>query len=196
MMEHGPVSVAKDDAIAYEQLSDRDLRQMVQAEYDLPPSQMDYSGMPVASSISRLFAQLVDGFLTIVSVLVGVGLLIGLNSLGILEFEPSAQESLNLADTVALNAVLYFSVLVLSIVQWNLIATSGQTLGKKLLGVRIIRLGGKTPGFFQGVVLRNWIASLLYAIPFMFLISVVLIVFTESKRGLHDYIAGTRVVHA
>jgi uncharacterized RDD family membrane protein YckC len=80
-------------------------------------------------------------------------------------------------------------------VQWNLIATRGQSIGKILLWIRIINCRGNAPGFIQGVILRDWLRMALSFIPFFSIVDAALIL-TESKRCIHDYIAGTRVVPA
>ena len=77
--------------------------------------------------------------------------------------------------------------------QWFLLTTSGQTIGKKLLMIRIVTTSGKLPGFLQAVVLRNWLRAVISVLPFFGLIDV-LFIFSDSRRCLHDYLASTRVV--
>ena len=77
--------------------------------------------------------------------------------------------------------------------QWFLLATSGQTIGKKLLMIRIVSTGGKLPGFLQAVVLRNWLRVVFSFIPFFGIIDF-LFIFADSRRCLHDYLAGTKVI--
>ena len=77
--------------------------------------------------------------------------------------------------------------------QWILLAISGQTLGKKLLMIRIVSESGKLPGFLQAVVMRNWLRFAFSLIPFFAFIDV-LFIFSDSRRCLHDYMAGTKVI--
>lgn len=88
--------------------------------------------------------------------------------------------------------VFVFIPLLTLIYQWNSITVSGQTIGKMVLGIQIRTLDGRLPGFFQGVILRNWLRQLLSFIPLFGLIDA-LFIFGESRRCLHDYLAGTRV---
>jgi uncharacterized RDD family membrane protein YckC len=67
---------------------------------------------------------------------------------------------------------------------------SGQTPGKKLLRLKIIRTNGEDVGF--GLAVVRWIGQ---AISFLALgIGYLMIAFTRNKQGLHDKIAGTYVV--
>jgi uncharacterized RDD family membrane protein YckC len=91
--------------------------------------------------------------------------------------------------------------------QWRLIARTGQSIGKRQTKVRIVRRDGNPAGFVAGVVLRVWVlggvamlatvtpgamvaASLVSALGFVD----ALLIFTPSRRTLHDRIAGTRVI--
>jgi uncharacterized RDD family membrane protein YckC len=85
------------------------------------------------------------------------------------------------------------------IYQCQLIATTGQSLGKRWSDVRIVLENGEPPGFWRGVVLRSWALFPLRLIPgFGSILGVVdsLMVFSEGRRCLHDRIAGTRVLKA
>jgi len=101
--------------------------------------------------------------------------------------------------------------LVPTVYQWWLITQSGQTVGKKFMKTRIITLDGDVAGFTRGVLLRNVPLHLLgfvstivttYAPSLRAVVWIVsglstlddLFIFGESKRCLHDYIAGTVVV--
>ena len=58
------------------------------------------------------------------------------------------------ADATALMANL--GMLAVAAVQWWLVASRGQSLGKMALGTRIVRLDGSAAGFWSGVALRRW----------------------------------------
>jgi uncharacterized RDD family membrane protein YckC len=90
-------------------------------------------------------------------------------------------------------------VLSFMIYQWYLIATTGQSLAKRWLGIKIVRLDGSPVGFVNGVILRSWVVGALSNIPILgTIIGLVnpLMIFGEERRCLHDHIAGTRVVVA
>jgi len=67
---------------------------------------------------------------------------------------------------------------------------SGQTPGKKLFRLKVIRTNGQEVGF--GLAFVRWIGQ---GISFLTLgIGYLMIAFTRTKQGLHDKIAGTCVV--
>ena len=98
-----------------------------------------------------------------------------------------------LAVTLALGIVVFL------VVQGYLLVTRGQTIGKMLLGLRIVRPDGSRvdPGRVLGLrYVANWV---LMSIPFIgWIYSLVdsLMIFRESRKCLHDNIADTIVVTA
>jgi uncharacterized RDD family membrane protein YckC len=87
----------------------------------------------------------------------------------------------------------------ITIVNWVMISQSGQSIGKKIVGTRIVRLDGTLPGFGYGVAMRNWVPGFISNIPyvgFVFAIANILFIFGNERRCIHDHIAGTRVVEA
>ncbi len=77
--------------------------------------------------------------------------------------------------------------------------TNGQTVGKKLSGIRIADLDGKVPDFAKVVLLRYLPVSLVATIPLVggyLTVIDVLFIFRSDRRCLHDLIAGTKVVTA
>ncbi len=80
------------------------------------------------------------------------------------------------------------------VLQAVLLTTNGQTIGKKLVNIRIVRSkDGTNGGFLTNVVLRVLVNGLIGLIPFYHLIDT-LCIFAASRRCLHDRIAGTIVV--
>ena len=87
--------------------------------------------------------------------------------------------------------------LAMYIVQWTLIARRGQSLGKILVGTRIVMLDGSHAPFVRSVALRSWPVFLAAFIPVIgpWLTTLdVLFIFRKDKRCLHDLLAGTKVV--
>jgi uncharacterized RDD family membrane protein YckC len=85
----------------------------------------------------------------------------------------------------------------LGLVQWTLIARSGQSIGKRVLKTRIVRLDGSNPGFIHGVLLRSWVPSVVMLVPLLGQIAALidpLYVFFEDRRSLRDHIANTKVI--
>lgn len=66
----------------------------------------------------------------------------------------------------------------------------GQTPGKMLLGIAVVRRDGVPAGY--GRALLRWIGYWLSALPGG--LGFVPAFFTAERRGLHDWMAGTRVV--
>lgn len=174
------------------ELADAEIQKLARAESQVPLSQMDFQGYPLASLASRLFAKIIDGVLLAVAAAVGVFVLVWGAQVGIVPaISPAEETGLSLAHW----AVLGFVPLLLNVAQWYLIATRGQSIGKFCLCIRVVSTDGKLPGAISGVVVREWVRYLLCMIPFFGLLDVVLI-FTESKRCIHDYMASTCVVTA
>lgn len=68
---------------------------------------------------------------------------------------------------------------------------AGQTPGKRLMGVRIVRTGGERLRF--GNALRRELAYVLSGILFL---GFLWILFDNKRQGLHDKLAGTVVVYS
>jgi len=86
---------------------------------------------------------------------------------------------------------------VLLLVQVTLLVWRGQSVGKLLIGLRIVRLDGSAPGFVHAFVLRSCAPFLLEQVPLFGLIFWIVdtcFVFRPDRRCIHDLIAGTVVV--
>lgn len=107
----------------------------------------------------------------------------------------SDSKDLEKADTtwLATGAGLFLIVMV---VNCMFLASNGQTLGKKLVGIRTVTMDGEKAGFARMFFLRFLVAQgLLEMIPLWGLIDV-LCIFGSEQRCLHDKIAGTQVLDA
>jgi uncharacterized RDD family membrane protein YckC len=76
-----------------------------------------------------------------------------------------------------------------------LVARYGQTMGKRLLEIRVVRSDGSQASLGRIFWLRNVVNGLLKLIPFYGLVDVLLI-FGERRQCIHDLIADTIVVKA
>lgn len=104
------------------------------------------------------------------------------------------QEAFSAGLWVALMLLGMFS---LAVYQWGLIVASGQSLGKRWLKTKIVKLDGTPVDFVSGVLLRSWALWAIGAIPLVGgLVTIVdwLMVFGADRRCLHDQIAGTIVI--
>ena len=85
------------------------------------------------------------------------------------------------------------------LVQGYLLATQGQTIGKKLLGLRIVRSNGEAVGIGRMLGLRYFLGWVLTMIPFIgviYALADALLIFRDSRKCLHDNIADTIVIKA
>ena len=90
-----------------------------------------------------------------------------------------------------------FEIVLFLITQGWFLATRSQTIGKFVIGTRIVLLNGRRPSFGRLIALRyapfwavNWIPT---AGGWIELINV-LFIFRKNRRCLHDLLAGTKVV--
>lgn len=68
---------------------------------------------------------------------------------------------------------------------------TGQTFGKKAMGIKVVDLNGQTPSYFT-FFLREFIGKFVSAI--ILGIGYLMILWDKKKQGLHDKIASTVVV--
>jgi uncharacterized RDD family membrane protein YckC len=90
--------------------------------------------------------------------------------------------------------------LALAIVQIYMLTTRGQSIGKRIVGVKIVKyVDNSSPGFVHACLLRAIVPSMIGGIPFagsIFWLVDICFIFGEERRCLHDLIAGTKVVKA
>jgi uncharacterized RDD family membrane protein YckC len=135
----------------------------------------------------RFVAALVDGFILWVLTLI---LAIPLGISGGFAIRP---EDLQGSVQAIVQRVMIVSVV--NNVVWLLysvvfVGWRGQTPGKMLLGLKIIRVDGGEVDYVKAFI--RWIGYWLST--FILFIGYIIAAFTENKRALHDYIAGTRVI--
>src|SRR5262249_29595447 len=83
--------------------------------------------------------------------------------------------------------------------QWYLITTTGQSIAKKWLGMRIVKVNGAPINFVSGVILRDWLPALLRSIPYfrpVLGLTGAVMISQREQRCLHDVIAGPKVIVA
>lgn len=137
-----------------------------------------------AEPSQRLFAQLLDGALYVAVWIPALAAVFALYGGG--DFD---------AGKLLLSFALVFP---LFIVQAVMLGRTGQTIGKKALGVRVVRhADGGNPGFFKAVVLRYWLNAVLSMVPLfggLYALIDPLLIFSRDRRCLHDHLAGTKVI--
>lgn len=166
---------------------------------------------PLASPWVRLGAALIDGFIinllmlpvVLLGTLVFMGMFVDIEGLqaGMAAAETD-QEKAYIAGQIFGGMFLGYGLTsivaaILPVTIYAIMVTkSGQTPGKKLCKIRIVRADNKQlPGFVKGVVVRSWLGQVVYSIPFVGLVGVLLI-FGARRQTLCDMMAGTIVVES
>jgi uncharacterized RDD family membrane protein YckC len=110
-------------------------------------------------------------------------------------FSPKMAE----AGMVALFGMQLLGLLLFAIVNGYLLMTRGQTVGKMLLGMRIVRPDGSAASPGRIIGLRYAVGWLLSAVPVVGMVYALvdgLLIFRADRRCVHDLIADTIVVKA
>lgn len=140
--------------------------------------------MELAERLDRLWAALIDRALFL-------GLVVATVALSILRGSRSSPVFV-IACAVALLALVGAQI-------W-LLTAHGQTIGKRIIGLRIVKVSDMTNGgFVTNVLLRTVANAAISAVPvagsIYFLVDPAFI-FRDDRRCLHDHIAGTCVIKA
>jgi uncharacterized RDD family membrane protein YckC len=150
---------------------------------------------------TRLGAFLIDWVLQMISVLPG-WLILGSTFLTIMLSAARGQEpdfsQLDIGTLVLGGSVLLLGFLSLLVVQVWMITTRGQSIGKRLLGIKIVKFADGSPaGFVHGWLLRNFVNGIIGVLPWIGILYKLVdncFIFTDARRGIRDHIAGTKVV--
>lgn len=106
---------------------------------------------------------------------------------------------INLAKTGGWFYLGVIGALAVLAIDITLLARNGQTIGKKLLGIKIVRVDRSPVSLFRAFFLRYVCNTFLTLIPLIgSLYSLVdcLMIFSGSRRTVHDHIADTVVIKA
>jgi uncharacterized RDD family membrane protein YckC len=176
------------------------------AGIDLEPAPASDQGPALASRGARLGASLIDQTInglpiviaTIVALVVMVGKGASKGMFGDVE-NPTPpdvvfQEMIPLFLAIGVGAL---GTLGVGIFQCYRIATTGQSLAKKWLNLRVVLLDGSPVNFGSGVGMRAILPWFIAVIPYIgsiFALVDALMIFRDDRRCLHDLMAGTKVV--
>jgi len=158
--------------------------------YSTPQSQLVdqvTADAPLASRWARLGASIIDSIIMMVVLLPVMFLTGGFD--GIMEgVQPGFVYTLGMG---LLGFVVFFAI------NYKFLITSGQTVGKKVLEIKIVDLNGSVPLFQPQLLIRYAVYLLPGQIPvvgqFISIINI-LFIFGKEKRCIHDLIAKTKVV--
>ncbi|XEC96304.1 RDD family protein [Paenibacillus tarimensis] len=95
------------------------------------------------------------------------------------------------ADEPITNLLSLLYSLLLPVI-WN-----GYTVGKRICGIRIRKVSDHMPPTILTMLLRNIVGAIVYGLTLGIgvIVSIFMIALREDKRSIHDFIAGTEVIH-
>lgn len=149
---------------------------------------VDPSHPQLASRMARLGASIVDSIIMLVVFYSIVYATVGFAFM----FDPN--KLLRTSLVAGLGGLIVFVA-----INGYWLATRGQTVGKRLLGIKIVRTDGAKATLGRIVGLRYLPFQLAAIVPYvggLFAIVNVLFIFRESRKCLHDSLADTIVVDA
>jgi uncharacterized RDD family membrane protein YckC len=168
---------------------------------DAPTAAGDAAEPALAERGIRLLAIITDRLLEALCALPGLLLLGPVFFRAVLDFAQGHTPDFSALETGSLLlglALLGFGGLALTVTQVVMISTRGQSIGKRIFRIRIVRFGTGAPaGFVHGWLLRTVVPGIISFLPwigFVFVIVDYSFIFREDRRCLHDLIADTRVV--
>jgi uncharacterized RDD family membrane protein YckC len=143
-----------------------------------------------ASRGSRLGAVLIDGITMVLFLVPAIMAMVAAMRAGG-KVDYAALGGMAILGGVAFLGLLAFNM--------YLVYRNGQTIGKKLLGIKIVRTDGSRASLKRVFFLRWCVPGLIGQIPFLgplFGLIDPLFIFGDEKRCIHDLIADTIVVDA
>jgi uncharacterized RDD family membrane protein YckC len=146
----------------------------------------------IAGVGSRIAGAIVDGLFNMLFFAVGGGIAVFMmRSVG-----PEPE----LAQLLPAIAIMSVAGLIPVVINAVLISKSGQSVGKKLVGTRIVdQQTGAPAGFVQGFLMRSIVFEFFTQIPLIgpfIAIADIIYLFIENHQTLHDKLAKTIVVKA
>lgn len=141
----------------------------------------------LASRLTRLGAAVIDGIIAMV-VLIPI-----MSFMGVWD-QISEDGTLPLSTTIMLSII---GIVLFLLINGYFLAQNGQTVGKKVLDIKIVDLNGNKPEFVSLIAKRYlplWVISQIPFIGGIFGLIDTLFIFREDRRCIHDIIAGTKVV--
>jgi uncharacterized RDD family membrane protein YckC len=148
----------------------------------------------LASWGRRALAQIVDG------VIIGVGAVILVALLSAVGVSAESDSGVVAFVIFALLAVLAFTVVAFLYAPLMMARTNGQTVGRQLTGIRVIRAeGGRmTFGFamLREVVVKALLVGIASSVTFglAWLLDILWPLWDEENRALHDFVVNTRTI--
>ena len=164
----------------------------------LPLTEPAAASAPLANRGERLLAQILDNVIGLACALPGLILMALAAARAGFGFGTDLDKLTTAAGFSAGLMVTLAALVALAAVQLWMVVTSGQTIGKRVLDLRIVTFeDGTNPGFVKVFLLRAVLPAVLGAIPLIglpFTLADYGFIFRADRRCLHDLIAGTKVI--
>ncbi len=177
-----------------------------------PPPPAPANDRPRADRGARLMARIIDWALEFVCAIPG-GIVIGTELPELFRIivdasqgqEPDFSQLNGARIALGVGLILLLSLALLAVQIWML-SVRGQTIGKRLLGIRVVKADGSPCGFVNGWLMRELLITAIgfacsmipFVGPLLFRPAFHLVdwclIFRDDERCLHDQIAATKVV--
>jgi uncharacterized RDD family membrane protein YckC len=152
------------------------------------PAETDAAAEPAGRGV-RFGAAIIDGLIYLIAyvpVLIGIGM------------QQSATPDLSVLTGFwgILSGLIFLAIIAINIV---FVYRNSQTIGKKLLGIKVVRSDGSHAGLGRIFWLRNVVNAIPSMIPILGYVYVLvdhLLIFGDKRQCVHDKIADTVVVTA
>jgi uncharacterized RDD family membrane protein YckC len=138
--------------------------------------------------VARLIDTLINS-----AIVMGIGSYIAGSFDGMMAWERTSSPLYSFADSLA-------DFILLLVLHGYLLARYGQTVGKWLCGIRVVRTNRSKVGLWRILALRELPFVVLAATPVFYILPVLtivdaLLIFRASRQCLHDQIADTIVIN-
>jgi uncharacterized RDD family membrane protein YckC len=191
----------------------RDVPPVMSAQTDFAPvvGSVGVAGKVTAERGARLLARVIDWAIEMTCAVPG-GIILGGEILKVVVAASQGKEpdleQLDLPRVILGASVLLGAWLLLLGVQVWMLATRGQSIGKRLLGLRVVKVDGSPAGIVHAWLMREALITVMgMAAGFVPFVGPILLrpafhivdwclIFRQDQRCLHDSIAGTIVVKA
>ncbi|WP_353570457.1 RDD family protein [Candidatus Albibeggiatoa sp. nov. BB20] len=155
------------------------------------------SEFELASRSSRFGAYIFDMIIYMIPITLTIIAILVLEDMVQFDSFESGEDLISSPFALAYFGFLGISMIVIFILNLVYLYRNGQTIGKRVLGIKIIRTDYTRAGLARIIFLRYFIMGMIGGIPLIGLIITLvnyLIIFGKPRRCLHDYIADTIVV--
>ena len=155
------------------------------------------AGRPaLASWWSRAVAQIVDG------IIISIGAVVVFAILAALGLTVDTDGGAAAFIVTALFAVIAFSIVALLYAPVLMSRTNGQTLGRMVVNIRVIRADGRPMTFWfavlREIVVKSFLVGVISSATFglAWLLDILWPLWDEENRALHDFVVNTRSIKA